>query len=145
MKYVLVLLALAACPSFHPAPLPGAPAGATFVDVDGVHVHYRELGSGPAVVMIHGFGASLESWAGVAPAVATDHRVIAVDLKGFGWTSRPEGDYSPAAQAHLRLPGASVKTVALELGFGDPFTFSRAFKRVTGQPPRAWQAQHQPA
>ena len=101
MKYVLVLLALAACPSFHPAPLPGAPAGATFVDVDGVHVHYRELGSGPAVVMIHGFGASLESWAGVAPAVATDHRVIAVDLKGFGWTSRPEGDYSPAAQAHL--------------------------------------------
>lgn len=101
MKYVLVLLALAACPSFHPAPLPGAPAGATFVDVDGVHVHYRETGSGPAVVMIHGFGASLESWAGVAPEVAKDHRVIAVDLKGFGWTSRPEGDYSPAAQAHL--------------------------------------------
>ena len=94
-------LALAACPSFHAGPLPGAPADATFVDVDGIHVRYRETGSGPAVVMIHGYGASLESWAGVAPDVAAHHRVIALDLKGFGWTSRPEGDYSPAGQASL--------------------------------------------
>lgn len=42
------------------------------------------------------------------------------------------------AQRKLRASGASVKTVALELGFADPFTFSRAFKRVTGHSPRAW-------
>jgi AraC-like DNA-binding protein len=42
------------------------------------------------------------------------------------------------AQHRLREPGASVKTVALELEFADPFTFSRAFKRVTGRSPRAW-------
>lgn len=89
------------CPSFHAGPLLGAPSDATFVDVDGIHVHYRETGSGPAVVMIHGYGASLESWGGVAPVVATHHRVIAIDLKGFGWTSRPDGDYSPAAEAAL--------------------------------------------
>jgi uncharacterized protein (TIGR04551 family) len=94
-------IALAGCPQFHAAPLPGAPGDATFVDVDGVHVHYRELGAGPAVVLIHGFGASLESWTGVARDLAAQHRVIAIDLKGFGWTSRPEGDYSPAAQAAL--------------------------------------------
>jgi uncharacterized protein (TIGR04551 family) len=93
--------ALAGCPSFHAGALPGAPAGATFVDVDGIHVRYREVGSGPAVVMIHGYGASLESWAAVAPTVGAHHRVIALDLKGFGWTSRPDGDYSPAAQAEL--------------------------------------------
>lgn len=46
------------------------------------------------------------------------------------------------AQELLRKPEASVKAVALELGFADPFTFSRAFKRVTGQPPRNWQTQH---
>ena len=113
MKWLLVLLALAACPSFHPAPLPGAPAGATFVDVDGVHVHYKEMGAGPAVVLIHGYGASLESWAGVMPALGQTHRVIAVDLKGFGWTSRPEGDYSPQAQAQL------VWGVLDKLGVGD--------------------------
>jgi uncharacterized protein (TIGR04551 family) len=53
------------------------------------------------VVLIHGFGASSDSWLPVIPALAVAHRVIAVDLKGFGWTSRPEGDYSPAAQAKL--------------------------------------------
>lgn len=41
------------------------------------------------------------------------------------------------AQRELARPGASVKAVALELGFADPFTFSRAFKRVTGRSPRA--------
>jgi len=92
---------VAGCPSFHAGPLPGAPSDATFVDVDGVHVHYRETGSGTAVVLLHGYGASLESWAGVAPDVAAHHRTIAIDLKGFGWTSRPDGDYSPAAQAEL--------------------------------------------
>ncbi len=97
-----LLISFAAChPSFHAGPLPGAPANETFVDVDGVHVHYRDQGQGPAVVLIHGFGGSLEHWAGVAPALTTGHRVISVDLKGFGWTSRPEGDYSPAAQAQL--------------------------------------------
>ena len=42
------------------------------------------------------------------------------------------------AQRRLRLPGASVKTVALELEFADPFTFSRAFKRVARRSPKAW-------
>jgi len=97
----LVLCALAACPSFHAAPLPDAPANATFVDIDGVHVHYRDQGQGPAVVLLHGYGGSLNHWATVAPQLARAHRVIAVDLKGFGWTSRPEGDYGPAAQAEL--------------------------------------------
>jgi uncharacterized protein (TIGR04551 family) len=111
---VALAIALAAChPSFHAAPLPGAPASATFVDVDGVHVHYRDQGKGPAVVLIHGFAGSLEHWAGVAPALAAHHRVISLDLKGFGWTSRPEGDYSPAAQAAL------VWHVLDKLGVGD--------------------------
>lgn len=48
------------------------------------------------------------------------------------------------AQQRLRLPDASVKAVALELGFADPFTFSRAFKRVTGRSPKAWSAAKSP-
>jgi pimeloyl-ACP methyl ester carboxylesterase len=102
VRLALAGLALAACaPSFHAGRLPGTPADAMFVDVDGVSIHYREMGTGPAVVLIHGFGANLESWRGVDEALAADHRVIAVDLKGFGWSSRPEGDYSPAAEASL--------------------------------------------
>ncbi|MBK9033078.1 MAG: alpha/beta fold hydrolase [Myxococcales bacterium] len=94
-------VAAAGCPSFHAGPLPGAPADATFADVDGVHLHYRAVGSGPAVVMLHGYGASIDLWRPVQDALAAHHRVIAVDLKGFGWSSRPPGDYSPAAEAEL--------------------------------------------
>ncbi len=92
---------VAGCLGFHGGPLPGAPAGATFVEVDGVHVHYRDVGQGPAVVLVHGYSASIELWRPVQDALAARHRVIAVDLKGFGWTSRPAGDSSPRAQAAL--------------------------------------------
>jgi AraC-like DNA-binding protein len=42
------------------------------------------------------------------------------------------------AQRMLRQPESSVKSVGLEVGFSDPFTFSRAFKRITGLAPRIW-------
>jgi AraC-like DNA-binding protein len=42
------------------------------------------------------------------------------------------------AQRMLRRPESSVKSVGLEVGFSDPFTFSRAFKRITGVAPRTW-------
>ena len=50
------------------------------------------------------------------------------------------GERIALSQVMLKAPGASVKAVALELHFADPFTFSRAFKRVTGQAPRVWLA-----
>lgn len=50
------------------------------------------------------------------------------------------GERIARAQQCLGEGGASVKTVSEKLGFSDQFTFSRAFKRVTGQSPRAWLA-----
>src|SRR5690606_27406680 len=91
------------CHSFHPGPLPNAPKDATFLIVDGVRLHYTDEGQGPVVVLIHGFGSSLEIWHQVIPALRGQHRVVAIDLKGFGWSSRPEGNYSPTEQARLVL------------------------------------------
>jgi len=54
------------------------------------------------------------------------------------------GERIALAQNRLRQPGASVKAVAHDLGFADPFTFSRAFKRVTGRAPMAWLAANSP-
>lgn len=104
MKRALLLLPfVAGCLSFHRGPMPGEPPGATFAEIDGVRLRYRDGGSGPAVVLLHGFASSLETWLGLIPELERDHRVIALDLKGFGWSDRPEGDYSPAAQARLVL------------------------------------------
>jgi uncharacterized protein (TIGR04551 family) len=130
------IVALVGCASFHPAALPDAPANATFVDVDGVHARYREAGSGPAVVLVHGYGASLDSWAPVIPALATSHRVIAVDLKGFGWTSRPDGDYSPAAQAALVWGVLDKLRVADVAIVGHSWGSSVAFAMAVAHPER---------
>ena len=129
-------LPLGGCPRFHDGRLTGAPADATFVEIDGVHVRYRDVGAGPAVVLVHGYGASSESWASVIPALTGHHRVIAVDLKGFGWTSRPDGDYSPAAQAHLVwrvLDRLGVKDVAI---VGHSWGSSVSLSMAVAQPAR---------
>ena len=133
---LLLGVLLAGCPQFHAGALPGAPADATFVDVDGVHVRYRESGRGPAVVLIHGFSASSDSWLPVIPALAANHRVIAIDLKGFGWTSRPDGDYSPAAEAKLVWAVLDKLLVADVAIVGHSWGSSVALEMAVAQPQR---------
>lgn len=77
-------------------------AASRFADVQGVgRVHYQEKGRGRALVLIHGNNSSLYSWAEVFDALATEFRVVALDLKGFGFTAKPVGDYRVEAQAAL--------------------------------------------
>ena len=102
-SFALVLVfTVGACLSHHSGPMPGEPENATFAALRETRVRYLDEGEGPTVVLIHGFGSAIEAWEPVLP-VLTDFRVLALDLKGFGWTDRPEGDYSPAEQARLVL------------------------------------------
>lgn len=78
-----------------------------FVNVDGARVHYQEFGdhTKPAMVLIHGYTASVYVWKTVAPMLAeAGFRVIAVDLLGFGYSEKPSWfDYSIQAQARMVL------------------------------------------
>jgi pimeloyl-ACP methyl ester carboxylesterase len=58
------------------------------IDVDAYRVHYVEAGSGPAILMLHGFGGTTASYREMISRLARDHRCIAVDLKGFGYSER---------------------------------------------------------
>ena len=98
---VFVAFLLSGCLHFHSGPMPGEPKDATYLNVDGTRVRYVDVGEGPTVVLLHGFASSIENWVTVMPRLVKDHRVIAIDLRGFGWTDRPVADYSPAAQAKL--------------------------------------------
>jgi pimeloyl-ACP methyl ester carboxylesterase len=90
------------CAGFHGGALPNEPKNARFMQLKQARVRYLDSGGdGPAVVLLHGFASSLDAWKNVVPTLRRSHRVVALDLKGFGWSSRPEGDYSPAAQAEL--------------------------------------------
>jgi len=67
-----------------------------------VRLYYQEQGSGRPLLLIHGFGASTFTWRHVAPGLARDHKVITVDLKGFGQSDKPfDSRYSVYDQAEL--------------------------------------------
>lgn len=62
----------------------------------------RVTGSGPPVVMLHGFGATGFTWRAVEPELARTHQLHMLDLLGCGGSPKPaHGDYSPTGQAAL--------------------------------------------
>ena len=74
----------------------------TFIRIDGMDVHIRDEGSGPTLLLIHGTFSSLHTWDAWTPVLAQTHRVIRLDLPGFGLTGpQPQGDYSTRATLHL--------------------------------------------
>ncbi len=80
------------------------PPTGRFVEVRGVKLHYTERGEGRPVVLLHGNGVTSHDWdaSGVVDGLAADHRVIAFDRPGFGYSERPRGTaWTPAAQAAL--------------------------------------------
>lgn len=63
-----------------------------FVRAAGLTWHVQQMGSGPTLLLVHGTGASTHSWRGLAPALAKTFTVVAIDLPGHGFTSRPPTD-----------------------------------------------------
>lgn len=73
-----------------------------FIRIDGMDVHIRDEGSGPALLLIHGTFSSLHTWDEWTSVLAQTHRVVRLDLPGFGLTGpQPQGDYSNRATLHL--------------------------------------------
>jgi pimeloyl-ACP methyl ester carboxylesterase len=79
------------------------PAG-QFLEIDGVHLHYVERGSGPPLVLLHGNGSMIQDFesSGLIDLAAKNYRVIVFDRPGFGHSDRPRNVvWTPAAQAEL--------------------------------------------
>jgi pimeloyl-ACP methyl ester carboxylesterase len=77
---------------------------ADYVHVAGMRMHVRDSGprDAPAVLFLHGFGASLHTWEPWAQALAADYRVVRFDLPGAGLTGAdPSGDYSDARSVQV--------------------------------------------
>lgn len=62
-----------------------------YVDSDGVKIHYVTAGKGPLVVLIHGFPDYWYTWRKQMPELAKDHQVVAIDMRGFNKSDKPEG------------------------------------------------------
>lgn len=86
------------------------------VQLSEVKCHYVSAGEGPTVLLVHGWLQTWYEWRHVIDLLAADHRVIAVDLRGFGYSSKPAAGYDALRMAadlrelieHLDLRGVTV-------------------------------------
>jgi pimeloyl-ACP methyl ester carboxylesterase len=87
--------------ALHLSTLDRVAADDQFFDSNGVRIRYVEQGSGPPVVLIHGFSGNLDTgWVetGVLPKLAADYRVIALDCRGHGQSDKPHDPKSYGLQ-----------------------------------------------
>ncbi|MDF0542149.1 alpha/beta hydrolase [Sphingobium sp. H39-3-25] len=134
----LSLSAAAAVPAL--AQVPAYPASFKVQDVaaNGTTLHVRVGGSGPAVILIHGYGETGDMWAPLAAELARDHKVIVPDLRGMGLSQRPQGGYDKKTQGEdiARLLDAlkvgKVEVVGHDIGNMVAYAFTAAYPdRVT--------------
>ena len=97
--YVSAMTMSAAAPAeAAPRPWP-ASFHAQQMPVSGGTQYVRVSGTGPAVVLLHGFGDTGDMWVPLAEKLVADHIVVVPDLRGMGLSSHPEDGYEKTAQA----------------------------------------------
>jgi haloacetate dehalogenase len=86
-----------------------------WVDTEAGRIFARAGGSGRPLVLLHGFPETHACFHRIAPALAKTHRVICMDLRGYGWSSVPKSD--PAHETYSkRAMGGDVVAVMEKLG-----------------------------
>jgi 3-oxoadipate enol-lactonase len=86
-----------------------------------LELYFETAGEGDTVLLLHGLGSSIRDWESQVPVLAKRHRVIAVDLRGHGRSSKPAGPYSVRGMAadiagliaELRLEHAHICGLSL--------------------------------
>lgn len=114
MSQRILLLAFLAAASLCNYAQPGLPASFQSKTVhvsDGVDIFVRFGGTGPAVLLIHGYAENSDSWAPLAQDLMKDHTVVVPDLRGIGRSSKPVSGYDKKTQA------GDMRAVVTSLGF----------------------------
>lgn len=86
------------------------------IDVGPVTIHGVRAGSGPPLLLLHGYPQTHVIWHKVAPALAADFTVVATDLRGYGDSSKPPGGPDHVAYSKREMARDQVE-VMRQLGF----------------------------
>ncbi len=120
-----------------------APQPSRFVDVLGAQVHVRDEGlrDAPAlrtVVLLHGTSASLHTWEGWARELVPDHRVVSLDLPGFGLTGPMPVGLSYDFASYVRFVLAALDALGVErfVVAGSSFGGNLAWELAVAAPDR---------
>jgi pimeloyl-ACP methyl ester carboxylesterase len=90
--------------------LPSTFKAQTVASPAGADIFVRSGGSGPVVVLLHGYAETSDSWAPLATELVKSYTVVVPDLRGIGRSSRPAGGYDKKTQA------ADIRAVVKALG-----------------------------
>ncbi|HTA72031.1 MAG TPA: alpha/beta hydrolase [Bryobacteraceae bacterium] len=101
---------LAAVASARPT-LPSSFEARTISSPAGADIFVRWGGSGPVVVLLHGYAETSDSWAPLAAELVKQYTVVVPDLRGIGRSSHPDGGYDKKTQA------ADIRAVVTTLGY----------------------------
>ena len=103
------------------------------VTVNGATIHTRSGGSGPPVLLLHGYGETGDMWVPLAADLARDHTVVVPDLRGLGLSSKPAGGFDKKTQARdveavlTALGVRQADVVAHDIGNMVAFQFAAQF------------------
>ncbi len=61
-----------------------------YMAINGLNIHYRDIGEGPVIVLVHGIMSSLHTWNAWSDHLEKYYRVISLDVPGYGLTGSPE-------------------------------------------------------
>jgi haloacetate dehalogenase len=86
-----------------------------WIDTEAGKIFARAHGAGPPVLLLHGFGETHVAWRKIAPQLAKRFTVVAMDLRGYGWSAVPDSK-NGEAYTKRKMAGDVVKVME-ELGF----------------------------
>src|SRR5256885_7939976 len=86
------------------------------IDTEGARINVCRGGSGPPVLLLHGFPQTMLMWRDIAPLLATDFTVVCADLRGYGGSSCPPSTADHAPYSKRTMAGDMVM-VMKTLGF----------------------------
>lgn len=85
-------------------------ASSHFAEVNGIRLHYVEMGNGPLIILLHGWPETSYSWKNVMQALSSNYKVVAPDLRGLGLSEHAQGGYDKKTIA------ADIKALIQYLG-----------------------------
>jgi pimeloyl-ACP methyl ester carboxylesterase len=111
----VTLFAVATVSAQSPPSLPSSFQAKTIHSPAGADIFVRSGGTGPVVVLIHGYAENSDSWAPLAADLMKDHTVVVPDLRGIGRSSKPADGYDKKTQAK------DIRAVVTSLGYDKTF------------------------
>lgn len=81
---------------------------------DGVHIYYEDHGSGPAILLSHGYSATSQMWRGQVRAFSDEYRVLTWDLRGHGKSDSPERESEYAEKVAVQDMAALLDACEIE-------------------------------